>query len=224
MKKKVKIITGICFLIAMLFCNCQAEENAGEKDEVIFGIPFYFQWDPRWGAVPYGTGVIGNTGCGPTCMAMVAQYLTDNVDYTPEYVADYAADLGCYVPGAGTAWDLFTSGSNGLNLNGYNISVDAEVFRSELRQGRPIILSMGAGDFTLDGHFIVLRGYVEDGFLVNDPNSPGKSLTPWSGSTLVSQAVSAWSFEKYKDTEIRYDLLPGLDEEILKSLMEQEEE
>lgn len=214
--KKSRILLLLLLLSLFMGYTCAAEEDSYGVE---YAVPFYFQWDPRWGSVPYGTGVIANTGCGPTCLSMVAQYLTDNMDYTPEYVADYAADLGCYVPGAGTSWDLFTRGSSGLNLAGYTISLDEEVMKSELLAGHLIILSMGAGDFTRDGHFITLRGFNEEGFLVNDPNSPDKSLRTWSGYTLISQAASGWSFECVEEPEIRFDLLPGLDEELLKTLM-----
>lgn len=219
MKKRIGMLLGSVFMLASLFLPCQAEESTGGVE---YTVPFYFQWDPRWGAVPYGTGVIANTGCGPTCLAMVAQHLTNNVDYTPEYMADYAANLGYYVPGKGTAWALFTDACEDLNISGTSVSIDTSVWRSELDQEHLIILSMGQGDFTRNGHFIVLRGYNDEGFLVNDPNSPAKSQTTWDGDTLTSQAAGAWSFSCIQTAEIRYDLLPGLDEELVKALMEQQ--
>lgn len=222
MKKKGKYLLGMLLIAAMLTCSCSAEEQNASDNGVNYDLPFYFQWDMRWGNIPYGTGVIGSTGCGPTCMAMVAQYLTDNVDYTPEYIAEYAEELGCYVPGKGTSWALFTDGCTGLNLSGTQITLDSEVMREELRQGHLIILSMGAGEFTNDGHFICVRGFNEEGFLINDPNSPDKTLQAWSGSLLISQAAAGWSFSCIQKQEIRFDLLPGLDEDLIKTLMEQE--
>ena len=33
-------------------------------------IPMLLQWDERWGYESYGSGLIGWTGCGPTCLSM----------------------------------------------------------------------------------------------------------------------------------------------------------
>ena len=42
--------------------------------------------------------------------------------------------------------------------------------KAELDAGRFLICAMKKGDFTAAGHFIVVYGYDESGFLVNDPN------------------------------------------------------
>ena len=39
-------------------------------------IPLLIQWDERWGYAPYGNSIVAVSGCGPTCMAMVAAGLT----------------------------------------------------------------------------------------------------------------------------------------------------
>jgi len=58
--------------------------------------------------------------------------------------------------------------------------------------GNPVILAMGAGDFTTTGHYIVLTG-VEDGqFRVNDPNSIENSGKLWSYEQLESQIRNIW--------------------------------
>lgn len=38
-------------------------------------VPLFIQWDERWGYEPYGSGFIGTSGCGPTCLSMAAVYL-----------------------------------------------------------------------------------------------------------------------------------------------------
>ena len=41
-------------------------------------IPLLLQWDERWGYSTYGTSIIAISGCGPTCMAMVASGLNQD--------------------------------------------------------------------------------------------------------------------------------------------------
>ena len=61
-----------------------------------------------------------------------------------------------------------------------------------LEAGHPVILALGAGDFTTAGHYIVLTG-VEDGkFRVNDPNSRVRSQRLWSYEELEGQIRNIW--------------------------------
>ena len=60
-----------------------------EEREVTYssnGIPLYFQTD--YPNVMYGAGNIASSGCGITCLAMVATYLTGH-EYLPDELADY---------------------------------------------------------------------------------------------------------------------------------------
>ena len=53
-------------------------------------VPLFIQWDERWGYESYGSGFIGTSGCGPTCLSMAAVYLTKNPEYSPLFVAKMA--------------------------------------------------------------------------------------------------------------------------------------
>ena len=44
------------------------------------GVPLFLQFDERWGYTPYGFTVGGISGCAPTCLSMVAYYLTGDTD------------------------------------------------------------------------------------------------------------------------------------------------
>ena len=45
-------------------------------------VPLLMQWDQRWGYQQYAGDVFGLTGCGPTCLSMVAMYLTGDTSMT----------------------------------------------------------------------------------------------------------------------------------------------
>ena len=159
-------------------------------------IPVYFQWSEVWGYASYGSENIGMGGCGPTSLSMVATGLTGNTSFTPKYVADMSVNMGYYVESVGTDWSLMTEGASQLGINSAQLTNWSEdSLKSELSAGHPIICSMGPGDFTNQGHFIVLSGLTEDGkVLVNDPNSKINSRKKWDLNTIINQMNAAWSF------------------------------
>ena len=160
-------------------------------------VPLFLQWDQRWGYETYGSDMIAITGCGPTCLAMVGYYLTGDDWYTPENVAEYSEAHGYYVPGSGTSWTLISEGAVKLGFDVTEIPLTEKRIRDNLEVHNPIILSMGPGDFTTDGHYIVLTG-LEDGlFRVNDPNSVENSGKLWSYEEIKDQIRNLWVIRKF---------------------------
>lgn len=159
-------------------------------------IPVYFQWSEVWGYASYGSENIGMGGCGPTSLSMVATGLTGNTSFTPKYVADMSVNMGYYVDEVGTDWTLMIAGASELGINSAQLTNWSEdTLKSELSAGHPIICSMGPGDFTNQGHFIVLSGLTEEGkVLINDPNSKINSRKKWDLNTIINQMNAAWSF------------------------------
>lgn len=156
--------------------------------------PLLLQWDSRWGYYSYGESNIGMAGCGPTCLSMVILALTGNGEATPDKLADYSMEEGHYVPGAGTAWSLMTDAPADWGLEGKELGLDETAMKEHLSRGNMIICAMRPGDFTTTGHFIVIYGYNENGFLVNDPNSRERSGQVWAFSKLSPQIRNLWTF------------------------------
>lgn len=161
-------------------------------------IPVYYQWDVNWGYTFYGEDYFAVTGCGPTCLSMVAVGLTGDTTITPKKVADISVSIGAYVEGVGTSWDLMTKGAEALGLTSVqNETWTATALRNKLKEGNPIICSMGEGDFTTQGHFIVLVGVAEDGkIVVNDPNSKSNTQKEWDAQVLLNQMKGMWVISK----------------------------
>lgn len=158
-------------------------------------VPLLMQWDSRWGYSVYGDGIMGLTGCGPTCLSMVAIHLLQDAELTPLYIADYAERNGYYVDGTGTAWTLMSEGARVLGLNVQEVSLDKNKVMKYLKQGRPIIASMGPGDFTGTGHFIVFVGAEDGKIRVNDPNSKEKSEKLWEFDDIKYQIKNMWAYK-----------------------------
>lgn len=157
-------------------------------------VPFLYQTDPAWSNVRYAENNFGESGCGPTCMAMVYAALTGATDKDPAVMAALATDGG-YAGPDGTAWLFMTEGASLLGLAATEVPADEQSMRRELAAGRPIIVSMGPGDFTKTGHFIVLTDIdLNSKLVVRDPNSPERSSVAWDFDTILGQCRAMWSY------------------------------
>ena len=161
-------------------------------------VPLFLQWDQRWGYITYGNDVAGITACGPLCLSMVAYYLTGDEDMSPDRIMQFAMDNGYCVPGNGSRWTLISQGAQKLGLNVTELPLVEKRIRNEVLAGNPVVCVMGPGIFTTTGHFIVITGYENGKYRVNDPNSIIRSHELWSFSQIQDQirnlwAISAWS-------------------------------
>ncbi len=156
-------------------------------------VPLLMQWDKRWGYDAYGSNMIGLAGCGPVCLTMAYLHFTGDAAMTPREMAAFAYDNGYYTEDAGTKWSLWTEGVGKLGLVGEELPLDENRMKQALDDGKVIVCSMGPGDFTTEGHFILIRGYDGNGFYVNDPNRRSNSEKQWEFDTLRSQIRNLWS-------------------------------
>ena len=165
----------------------RAEWRAGE-------VPSLYQTDPQWASHPYAGGTVEKNGCGPTCLSMVYVALTGRDDLDPADMADFS-EHGGYTADGMTAWALMSDGAAELGLASDELPASAAAVREALLAGRPVICSVGPGDFTTTGHFIVLAGLTEDGeVVVHDPNSAERSVRTWDLERVIGQCLNLWAF------------------------------
>lgn len=155
-------------------------------------VPLLFQWDERWGYSEYSGGMMGFTGCGPTCLSMVSLYLRHDPSFTPRYVAEFSQSHGYSAPGSGSKWALISEGGKELGLNVKELPLDRNLVFRNLEEGNPIICVMGPGDFTTTGHFIVLTGCEDGKIQINDPNSQIRSDRLWDFDQIQDQIKNLW--------------------------------
>lgn len=156
------------------------------------GVPLFLQWDPQWGYEKYGSDYLAITGCGPTCLAMAGYYLTGSANMNPGEIASFAEENGYYASGYGSSWTLISEGSGRLGLKARELPLVKKKMTDALEAGNPVILAMGAGDFTTTGHYIVLTGLENGFFRVNDPNSRANSQKLWSYEQIADQIRNIW--------------------------------
>ena len=156
-------------------------------------VPLFLQWDPMWGYEEYGSGCIGQTGCGPTCLAMAGYYLTGDESMNPRDVAAFAEENGYYAAGYGSSWTLISEGAGKLGLTATELPLVKGKMVDAVENGHPVILALGKGDFTSSGHYIVLTGWEDGAFRVNDPNSRIRSEKLWTYEELEHQIRNIWA-------------------------------
>ena len=194
-------------IIALYENNPETKEfvlNYPEREEIKVDItsystktvPLFLQWDPMWGYESYGSSCIAVTGCGPTCLAMAGYYLTGDVNMTPDQIAKFAQRNGYYEKGYGSSWKLVSEGAEKLGLTAKELPLVKKKITDALEAGNPVILALGAGDFTSSGHYIVLRDYRDGEFYVNDPNSRIRSERTWTYEELEGQIRNIWAIGK----------------------------
>ena len=143
----------------------------GQKQEIDISdvdrttVPLFIQWDDRWG------------------------YL----EYTPAYMLSFATRNGYAVPGSGTSWDLFNKGAKELGFEVKTINMVKKHVVDKLKAGIPVVVSVKPGTFTTTGHFMVLVGYEDGKFRINDCNSPQRSAQLWDWEVLEAEVNQFWA-------------------------------
>ena len=170
--------------------------NMDVSGEVSKGsIPLFIQWDERWGYKTYGNNFFAVNACGPTSLSMVVCGLTGNTEANPYQVAQYSEEMGYYIPGEGTSWDLMTKGAESYGLHVETVEPGYDTIVGALSAGKVLICSMWPGDFTTSGHFIVLTGLDGQGNItLNDPNSKERSAKSWTMDVLLPQIRAVWCY------------------------------
>jgi len=167
-------------------------------------IPLLLQTDDRWSSTSFAGSTIGQAGCGPTCLAMAALYLTGNSQISPAYMAAYADQNGYSNFGDGSSWELITQGAEYLGLSCAEVPLEKTVMTRLAASGVPLICAVGPGTFTQEGHYIVITGVANGKFTVNDPNSAEKSANTYSYEDIQGQIKNIWALWGNRLNDIQY--------------------
>lgn len=163
-------------------------------DEIVPGeAPLLLQWDSRWGYRSYNQSFMACTGCGPTCLSMAVIGLTGDPSCDPWTCAQYAEERGYSVPGSGTAWEFIPNGAAHFGVKAEPLGLSESAITAELNAGRLVIVVVGPGDFTDNGHFLLLTGAENGLFRLHDPNSPRNSALLWTYERLANQIRGVWT-------------------------------
>lgn len=96
-----------------------------------------------------------------------------------------------------TAWALMKDLPRSYNIVVSELKITERAMKGALEQGDILICAMREGDFTAAGHFIVIYGYDEKGFMVNDPNCVARSRRRWTYDEIGDQIKCVWGYRKF---------------------------
>lgn len=159
---------------------------------------YYSQNDPKYKNKVYKqTGeTMGDSGCGPTAMAMVASRLKDN-KYDPMTMAKMA-EAGGYSNPLGTSPEYFGDAATTLGIPSTYDQPSYDSMAQSLSSGNTIILqgvkSSGVNSpFTSEGHYVVINGMGNGNVEVSDPR--GREYSgQYNASDVLADATGMWSF------------------------------
>lgn len=177
------------------------------KDKVLNNCVKYLQWDGKWKNIKYSTHTskqtIGNSGCGPSSMAMIMATFIDP-KITPVEMCKLAVDNGYRTYSNGTSWSFYKFIFKKYDgFEKYIETSSIETLKSALREGALAVCSMNSNDnkfWTSAGHFIVACGCDDTYIYANDPN---KSETPRKQAatkfkSCMKQAFIFWPKQNVK--------------------------
>ena len=118
-------------------------------------VPRLYQWDKRWGYTQYSSTTFALTGCCPTSFAMVYQALTGLTDKSPYDMGVIATNGGFETQYDGTDTKFLFSAAEQLGLTCNQLNPQPSNLTAPLSAGQVLIINVGPGDFTQNGHFIV---------------------------------------------------------------------
>lgn len=193
--------------------SVESNSPVPDNQNVINEVPRYNQLEYT---CPYGNvtldsngarATVRNSGCGITCLAMVATYMNDDPTLTPDVLAER---YGKYNTSVGSAWSLFTETSQELGLGEVRQVHDwgGGEIEQALRDGCLVISNQRGGKFTSGGHYILLTGISEveneDGTVdikihVNDPNGAN-----WGKGNMVDGFENGFRPEDIRYTSAAY--------------------
>ncbi|MCC6094714.1 MAG: C39 family peptidase [Eubacterium sp.] len=157
---------------------------------------YYNQTDPDWGNYLWGgTDPLSTYGCGPTVIAMIANAFGETGEQiTPVSMAQWAYDHKEFSPGNGSYHSLIYDAltSYGFTVTSMQDNCTADAISNVLSSGNLIVVLMGPGTFTDDGHFMILRSINPDGTVnIADPNSLDNTMKPFTPDQIISELHSA---------------------------------
>lgn len=164
----------------------------------------YLQTDPKWASNDYSAnGEITNiaeSGCGPTCMAMIIATLKDP-SVTPAITSAWSLSHGYKARNHGTYYSYFKPQGEVYGIEAYQLNYNnlrnagaaGVIYHNQalaaIKGGDYVICCMGKGNWTSSGHFILLYDISGDTAYVNDPNSTKLSRTQGSLALLQKQVM-----------------------------------
>lgn len=166
------------------------EEELNSED-----VPALYMNDLRW---YYENPAIKHQGCAAVSITMVNLYLNHNDAVDPVNVTSYADEMGYYGLG-GISQENISEIMEYFGLTAEEHIFDKrngeKVTETELKAAADtegaVVMAAVRGR-TFGEHSLIIRGYDENGFYINDPASPEKTSMQWDFEVFENELVRYW--------------------------------
>ncbi len=160
-------------------------------------VPALYMSDSRWGYETIGGRYIMTDGCGAAALAMAHLAVFHNADADPVTIARLAEENDCIggvfggirIQDIGRLAELMGFAVTEHNYEEGDVLSEEEL-RAALDTSGTVVLAAMDGD-TFGGHALIIRGYDENGYYINDPADKKNTET-------------VWNFDIFKNELIRY--------------------
>jgi len=181
--KRIVCTLMCCVMLDMLFQVTNVPAAEGDKKEL--NVVYYNQAD--YPGEKIGKSTIKAAGCGPTCIAVCYSSLTGKKVSVPK-MCKIAYKKGWYINGQGCVHQVIPGLAKEYGLDCKGLGTDYHAIKRALKSGHPVVALVGPGDFTKNGHFIVVTRMVgKDKVKVADVGSRANTAETWSLKKVVSQ-------------------------------------
>lgn len=183
-----------------LILDCVDKEKMNKLDHAFMGIinndiikaskGFYIsQNNDKFENIPYGSSNLKSSGCGPISLTMALNYVNDTELVKLEDVLKWAEENDMYEVNAGTRWSLVRNFPPTVSASSKEMYIsNIEQFATSIQEGEVLVTSMQKGQFTDNGHFIVITEIKDGKVSVLDPASICRSLKEWDIETVFEES------------------------------------
>lgn len=155
--------------------------------------PLYILWDKRWGYKEY-EDIYCVLGCGPTTAAMIINGYGGNVN--PLAIMDEMREKKYYIENVGTSWEGIRKILESHGIKSEDLPTVEKKYKNHLDTGNAILINVAPSKFTNIGHYMLIVGYNENGFILNDSNSIEYSQQEIKFDELSNIIRGAWTLSK----------------------------
>lgn len=182
----------LVFLVALALLP----NSAFGKSDVTLDVPAFYQADYTSTLFTFEgeDKSVQTSGCGAACTAMIVKYLYPDTEQTPETMFLWAYENG-YYHGSGLGYEALEKMLEAQAVSTRWIGTYPKQLRQALKDGCPVIASMGPGYFTNNNHYIVVYGIDrKDNLRVIDPGNEKKSFKKYSMDSIFNEIGGSHAF------------------------------
>lgn len=164
-------------------------------EELNADFPAVYMNDERWIYENYG---IKSQGCVAVAVTMANLAVRHNSEVDPVKVINYANEMGWYGFGGidqANVSDILTYFGLSAEEHFFDKDKEEKITEAELKaavdtEGAAVMAAVRGETF--GNHAIIIRGYDEKGFYINDPADPEKTDKVWDFSVFENELCYYW--------------------------------